>query len=320
MFVLRGIAVSVSIAVILYVCLSFVVKWTWRSIWNGARKYSAKSCSELLFALRLAPLVIATAVTLIFAVPSFMLLEPRSVTEPVGVLPTTLGICGVALLLAGTWNGVSALLRSSRTLERWADATSVIGSAPIDSRNSVAVLRSSSAVPPLTVAGIFRPTVWLSGRVESLLSERELQSALRHEVVHVRRKDNLRKLVLLLVAFPGMAELETAWREATEMAADDEAVSSSSEALDLAGAVIKLSRFIPFEPPAELTTGLVHSPAESLSARVERLMTWSERQNPAMKYSSRSAWCIAAATAIAVSVGYGQLLVVVHAATEWLVR
>ena len=75
--------------------------------------------------------------------------------------------------------------------------------------------------------------------------------------------------------------LERAWREATEMAADDAAVSNVSEALDLAAAVIKLSRLAPLEPPAELTTALVHSPAESVNARVERLIAWSERrQNP----------------------------------------
>jgi beta-lactamase regulating signal transducer with metallopeptidase domain len=187
--------------------------------------------------------------------------------------------------------------------------------------DSVAVLRISAAAPALTAAGILRPSVWLSGAAEFVLTERELQTALRHEVVHVRRRDNLRKLVLRFVAFPGMAELESAWREASEMAADDAAVSSATEALDLAAAVIKLSRLAPLEAPAELTTALVHSPAECVNARVERLIAWGERRQPAdAAYSLASAVCAAVAVMATLAVTYSELLVRVHIATEWLVR
>ena len=215
------------------------------------------------------------------AVPSFLLLEPRAVNEPMGIVPVVLGLCGMAVMLAGMWNAAAALLRASRTVAQWSSQVRVIGSNGVESSGSVPVLRISGAAPPLTAAGILRPSVWLSRAAEFVLTERELQSALRHEVVHVRRRDNLRKLILRLVAFPGMAEMESAWREATEMAADDAAVSNAAEALNLAAAVIKLSRLAPLEPPAELTTALVHSPAESLNARVERLIAWTERRQSA---------------------------------------
>jgi beta-lactamase regulating signal transducer with metallopeptidase domain len=154
-----------------------------------------------------------------------------------------------------------------------------------------------------------------------VLTERELKTALRHEMVHVRRRDNLRKLVLRLMSFPGMAELESAWRDATEMAADDAAVSSAFEALDLAAALIKLSRLVPLEPPAELTTALVHSPAESVNARVARLIAWTEHwRSPDQGHSLASAICAAAAVVVTLALTYGQLLVRVHTATEWLVR
>jgi beta-lactamase regulating signal transducer with metallopeptidase domain len=163
--------------------------------------------------------------------------------------------------------------------------------------------------------------VWLSQEAEFVLTEREFETALRHEVMHVRRRDNLRKLILRLVAFPGMVELERAWREATEMAADDAAVTSASEALDLAAAVIKLSRVAPLEPHAELTTALVYSPAESVNARVERLIAWTERpQRQVSGYSLMYLLCAAIAVVLTLAVTYNQLLVRVHAATEWLVR
>jgi len=321
MFALRGIAVSSSIFFIVYSALSLAACLAWRSLWRYGQQRPARRCADLLFALRMVPFVAATGVTLCFAVPSFLLLEPRAVEESMGSVPVVLGFCGTAVMLAGAWNGVAALLQASRTVARWSTQARVIGSSPISSQRSVAVLRTAAAAPPLTAAGILRPTVWLSGAAEFVLTERELLSALRHEVVHVRRRDNLRKLLLRLVAFPGMAELESAWCEAAEMAADDAAVSSASEALDLAAAVIKLSRLSPLEPSAELTTALVHSPAESVNARVERLIAWTERrQSPANGYSLGYKICAAVAVAATLAVTYSELLVRVHAATEWLVR
>jgi Zn-dependent protease with chaperone function len=192
---------------------------------------------------------------------------------------------------------------------------------PVDSQKSVSVLRSSAAAPPLITAGIRRPRVLISRAAEFVLTERELQSALRHEVAHVVRRDNLRKLILRLVAFPGMEKLENAWREATEMTADDDAVSSISEALDLAAAVIKLSRLASLQPPEELTTALVHSPAGSLNARVERLIAWKDRRkNLISGYSLGYALFAATTVLAALAVTYSALLIDMHAATEWLVR
>ncbi|MGA8440370.1 MAG: hypothetical protein WB762_29695 [Candidatus Sulfotelmatobacter sp.] len=321
MFAVRGLAVCFSVFFILDGALSFAVFLVWKRVWVYGQQCSARRCADLLFALRFIPFVAAIGVTLVLAVPSYLLLEPHAVEEPLGVVPMSLGLCGIVLLSAGVWNAVKALVRASRTVARWSSEARVVGYSPADSGKSLAVLRTPAPTPPLTVAGILRPTVWLSGPAEFVLTERELNSALRHEIAHVRRRDNLRKLLLRLVAVPRMRQLETAWRESTEMAADDDAVSNTSEALDLAAAVIKLSRLVSLELPAELTTALVHSPAESVNARVERLIAWTQRrQTPANRYSLAYALGAIAAMVIAMAVSYSELLVQVHAATEWLVR
>jgi Zn-dependent protease with chaperone function len=336
MFALRGNAVSFSIFVMLYISLSLVVCGVWRKVLSYGQRYPARRCADLLYALRMMPFLAATGATLALAVPSFLLLEPRTADEPMGAVPVALGLCGLAVLLSGIWKAATALLQVARTIARWSREAGVIdssglrfpasvpmGSVAVGSVavGSVPVRRISGAAPPLTAAGILRPSVWLSRGAEFVLNERELEAALRHEVVHVRRRDNLRKLILRLVAFPGMAELESAWREATEMAADDAAVSSASEALDLAAAVIKLSRLAPLEAPAELTTALVHSSAESVKVRVQRLIAWRERpQNSAPQHSLAYMLCAAAAILVTLAVTYSELLVRVHTATEWLVR
>jgi beta-lactamase regulating signal transducer with metallopeptidase domain len=320
MFAVRGVAVSFSIFFLFYSVLTLAVGLVWRKVWDYRRQGSARSCADVLFFLRMIPWAASAIVTLAFAVPSFLLLEPRAVQESMSPALVGLCICGMAVMLAGAWNAAAALLRAARTVARWSNGARVIGRSNADSRQPVLLLRTAGAAPPLTAAGILRPRVWLSDAAEFVLTERELQCALRHEVVHVRRRDNLRKLLLRVAASPVMAQLESAWREATEMAADDAAVSNASEALDLAAAVIKLSRLAPLLAAGELTTALVHSPAESVNARVERLIAWTERQSSAPGYSLRYSLCAAAAVVATLAVSYSALLVRVHAATEWLVR
>jgi hypothetical protein len=321
MFAVRGIAVSLSIFVVIYGVFSLAVLLAWRKVWLWGRSYPAKRCADLLFILRTSSLALAAGVTLAFAVPSFLLLEPRTVDEPMGAVPLILGCCGIAVIVAGVWKAAASLLRASENIARWSSQAMAGACSPVDSRNPVTVRRISGPVPPLTAAGILRPSIWLSSTAEFVLNERELQTALRHEGVHVRRLDNLRKLVLRVVVFPGMAELESAWREATEMAADDAAVSSAAEALDLAAAVIKLSTLTPLQPPGELMTALVHTPMESVNARVGRLIAWEERRQNSIPGSSlRYAMCAAVALVSTLAVSYSQLLATMHAATEWLVR
>jgi beta-lactamase regulating signal transducer with metallopeptidase domain len=321
MFAARGMAVCFSIFFTLYCALSLAVCLLWRRVWLYGQKGSARHCADLLFGLRIVPFVVATAVTLFVAAPSFLLLEPRTVNESTGIVPLGLGFCGAILMLAGEWKATAAFVRASRTIARWSREACTIGCSPSDSGKSISVLRAPAAAVPLTAAGILKPRLWLSSAAEFVLTDHELHSALRHEVAHVRRRDNLRKLLLCLVPFLGMSRLESAWREATEMAADDAAVSNASEALDLAAAVIKLSRLVPLELPVELTTALVHSPGQSVNARVERLIAWTERQqHPANRYSFGYSVCAVAAMLAMMAVYYTELLVRVHAATEWLVR
>jgi Zn-dependent protease with chaperone function len=316
MFAARGIAVSFSIFFLLYSGLSVAVGTLWARVWPHRERYPARHCADLLFAIRMLPLAISLAVTLAFTVPSFVLLEPHAIPEPVGDIPVVLGLCGLVLFLLGIVNASTAVLAASRTIATWVgDGLLVKGG------SSVPVLRISRVVPALTAAGIFRPLVLISHAVESVLNQNELQSALRHELAHVRRRDNLKKLLLRFVVFPGMAALEVAWLQATEIGADDAAVSTASEALDLAAALIKLSRLATLPSAPDIATTLVHAPLASVNARIERLIAWNgQPKRPALAISPLYAVCVMVTTAAAVAVTYSQALQRVHTATEWLVR
>jgi beta-lactamase regulating signal transducer with metallopeptidase domain len=317
---LRGIAVSFSVFFALYTVLSVTVCCVWRRVLGFSRQCSSGRAADLLFALRIAPFVVSAGVTLVFAVPSFLLLEPRAIDEQMSGLSIGLGVSGIAVVLVGIWRATAALVKSWRAIARWSNQARVIESDPIRSLSAMPVLRISASAPPLTVAGILRPSVWLSRAAAFALTKQELETALRHEMVHVRRWDNLRKLALQFVAFPGMTELEIAWHEATEMMADDAAVSSACEALDLAQAMIKLSR-ISLRPSSALMTALVHNQTERLVARVLRLITWDEhRKNAVQAHWLGYAACAGTVVVAMLSLVYGHLLVNIHQATEFLAR
>ena len=326
MFAARLIAVSLSFFVLLYSGLSLTASCLWERVWlhlqSHRHRYPAHRSANFLFGLRVLPLLLSTAVTVAVTVPSFVLFEPRSVDEPIGIAALLLGCCGLMLGALGAWNAGRALKVASRAITVWLREATLV-----DLRGKVPVVRISPVIPALTAAGILRPRILMSGAAEFLLTEKELQTALRHELAHVRRRDNLKKLLLRLVAFPGMAGLEKAWLEASELAADDAAVFSASEALDLAAALIKLSRLAPVEAQVDLMTALVHSPTVAMNARVERLIAWSEwRRVPSTRENSSwftVSWFTACTTLVVGAtfvLTYRQLLVGVHAATEWLVR
>lgn len=321
MFVARGVAVSFSVFVMVYCVLSLGVRLSWRMSQLYTERHPVRRVADLLFVLRMLPLVIAAIITAVFTVPSFLLLEPRAIDEPVGYVPLILGICGAGLGLFGIVNAGIALRSASRSVSRWTEAARTVEACIPVPVLRVTSIGSEMTVPAMTAAGIVRPKVLLSGEAELMLTASELQAALNHEVAHVRRCDNLKKLLLRFVAFPGMAGLEAAWLEATEMVADDAAVSSTTEALDLAAALIKLSRLGPVAPPVGLTAALVHGSASVMQARVERLIAWSdERLVPSGRFSLWYGLGAACATVAMFAVTYGHLLVRVHSVTEWLVR
>lgn len=315
MFALRGLAVSFSVFAIVYCTLSIAVSLAWRRVSHYSQRFPARQNADLLFAVRFFPFITAAIITAAFTVPSFLLLEPRSIDEPIGGVTLVFGGFGVLLGIFGLVNAGLTLRRASHTVSIWTEEAQFLEMTPVP------VLRISRNFPPMTATGILRPKVLLSRAAEFVLNANELQTALNHEVAHVRRRDNLRKLLLRFIAFPGMRDLEGAWLQATEMAADDAAVSNAGEALDLAAALIKVSRLCPGMLPTDLTSALVHSPLSAMNARVERLIAWGDEPRDPLQISSPRYALVAAVATIAVfAITYSQLLVRVHTATEWLVR
>jgi Zn-dependent protease with chaperone function len=315
MFALRGVAISFSVFVIVYCAMSLAVLCSWRKLYRPMRDVPVQLLADLLFSLRVVPLMLAALITAAFAIPSFLLLEPRSIVEPMGDVPQVLALLGIVFAIYGVANAGLALRNASRTVFAWSKSAQQIAL-----KGPFPVLRISRSVPALSAAGILRPRILLSGSAEFLLNGNELRTALNHEIAHIRRRDNFKKLLLRFVPFPGMHGLEAAWLQVSEMAADDAAVSSTADALDLAAALLKLSSLKVKEPSPDLTAALLHAHATVLNARVERLILWSERPRGSQCFSAGRILALGFATIGVFAITYGSLLADVHKATEWLVR
>jgi len=312
MFALRGIAVSLTFFVVLYCLLSLMVGLGWRSLTLLHTK-SERSLANLLFGLRILPVAASALLTLGLVVPSFQLLEPRSIEEDMGLMPIVLALCTLLLIAFGVFRVVTAQTRTSRVVARWMN-----GASPHIVETEVVTFRSRPDVPPLTLVGVCKPRVLVSESAISLLSREELRIALKHEIAHLRSCDNLKKLVFRFFPFPGMAKLESAWSEAAELAADDAAVSNANDAVDLAAALVKVSRLVLVEAAPACTVGFVTG---TIRARVARLVTWDEVIR-SQEIQSHRWYAIAPAGAalLCVFATYVPALTVTHQITEWIVR
>src|ERR1700676_1725499 len=317
MFVLRGIAVSLTFFVLLYCLLSALVAVAWR--WLKVLHATEQSLASLLFALRVLPLTASVVVTFAFDVPSFQLLEPRSITndEGIGAMPLALGVCALLLIACGCFRVITAQTRTSRVVARWLDGAHPLN---VDASAQTVTFCSRREVPPLTLVGVRRPRVLVSESTVALLSHQELHIALKHELAHMRSRDNLKKLIFRFCPFPGMAQLESAWSQTAELAANDAAVSNLNDAVDLAAALVKLSRLVPVDAAPVCTVGFVTG---SISVRVARLLAWNESGAGKAQHIPIRSWYVVPSVLAALSlvfVSYGPTLGLAHTVTECLVR
>jgi Zn-dependent protease with chaperone function len=310
-FALRGIAVSLAFFVLLYCLFSSLVAVAWRAL--RMLRAAERGLAGWLFAVRVLPFAASVFITFAFVVPSFQLLEPRSADEGMGAVPLALGICALLLIAAGCINVISAQTKTTRVVTGW-----LRGAHPLDAGLPTVTLQARRSAPPLTLVGVRQPRVLVSESAVSLLTEEELQIALKHELAHMRSRDNLKKLVFRFCPFPGMSELESAWSQAAEIAADDAAVSKVDDAVDLAAALVKLSRLVPVEAPPVCTVGFVTG---TISARVTRLLAWDKAGKA--EPTRVGPWLVVVpmlAALFGVVATYGPVLALTHEATEWLVR
>ncbi len=165
--------------------------------------------------------------------------------------------------------------------------------------------QGASRRTPMFVAGVWRPTVYVHPGLAKSLDDAELEAALTHELVHVKRWDNLR-LWLLDLAFaaiplfaiqlfavdfackPPLAAAIFAGSIATivlcrlfvrrryllarEFSCDDRAVRLTGEPLSLASSLVKTWRFLRGAETGPVICGAALAGSGCVEKRIRRLL------------------------------------------------
>src|ERR1017187_3699370 len=236
-----------------------------------SERFRPQLAARLLLLLRLAPTGLSLLIVAGSLAPSYLWLEPRATTEPIGwfcLSAAALGLAIWSLSITRALRAAGRSLRHIRHFQRTARKTYLRGEA-------APVWLMEDPAPLVMLAGVLRSRLVISRRVVSALSSDQLAAVLRHERAHSRSRDNFKRLLVLLAPgilpfLRGFSRLEQEWATVTEWAADDFAVAGDCHrSLPLAAALVRVARLGAVPPSPVLVTSLMPNGMD-LSTRVDR--------------------------------------------------
>jgi bla regulator protein BlaR1 len=206
-------------------------------------------------------------------------------------------ILGVIALLAiwiVRWRRVRAVVRSSTRIESGPLFDTVRTLERAAGLRRIAIVSSDSSLEP-GVFGILRPTLVWPARMHEHLSGEQVEAIIAHEVMHVRRRDNLAATLHMCVQaalwfHPLVWWIGARLVDERERACDEAVVRSGREPETYAEGILKTCQFY-IESPLTCVAGVTGS---DLKKRIEQIMKNDAR-------SALNAWkkCLLAATASA---------------------
>lgn len=163
-------------------------------------------------------------------------------------------------------------------------------------------------VPLACVAGLVRPTLFVSRGMLARLTERELEGLVAHELAHMRHQDNLIGWLDAIVfrAFRFLPPLRAAWTESLaerEEFADAVAARATGRPRALASALLKVAG----EPQQGFigTAGFA-SHAAGIERRIERLLATPDEPRRNWGWPAVAALAVACALPFATAWGLGE--------------
>jgi len=277
----------------------------------------------LLFSIRVFPFAFGVILTVGFALPSFLLLEPtRSVETPEPYLIALASLALMAIVfLAGRCGRL--LFHSRKIVKRWLREAELL---PFSLSIPVYQVRTSKSL--IAVVGILRPMVFVGKVAIASLSPEELQAAIAHELAHVRSLDNLKRLVLKVTRLPhffaALAKLDFVWSASSELSADASALRQGTSALELSSAIVKVGRLkTPSTQRLPIAACHLIPPDVTASALAMRIRHLHDALEMHAKPPQNSSFCWAMTMLTGVAAYLLVLpaaLPVVHRWMEWLAR
>jgi len=221
---------------------SALVALTWRL---RPERWSSWSSHRLLL-LRAFPAAFSAAFVAFALVPSFLRHERRDAVEPLTLGLALAALVGLLLVLAAIRRAAVAWWTTRRAVRRWSRSGRPLA---VSGWRGTA-FRVGDECPGVFVAGVRRPALFLSDKVARACTPAELAAIVAHETAHAAAGDNAKKLALCglpdFLRFGAVASaIESAWHEAAEEEADARALGpGGASGIELAGAIVKVSRFV----------------------------------------------------------------------------
>jgi beta-lactamase regulating signal transducer with metallopeptidase domain len=294
MYFLLGASVKLAFLLLANLVAAVAATLVWRLIADRLKWLSPHTRAQLIFALRVGPVLLAFVFVFGFVVPAYLIHEPEDSGEVVTFkLALIAGLACAALLL--TTIRVIRTWRITRRLEAsWLENAVEIS---LDGAK-VPVLRMDHPFPVIAVVGILRPRIFIAETALKTLTPEELRAAIAHEEGHVASHDNLKRSVLRMahdmLLIPIGRDLDAAWARDVEAAADEYATRQKrGHALELASAILKLARIAPTVSTNSATAFLLGDKESEVNDRVRRLIMLADGTipvNPGRFSLSAPAW------------------------------
>lgn len=334
MYLLLGICLALSALLALNAFASALAGLAWRAVAPRVAGRPAAERVRLLFALRVTPPALAASLVFALLLPAYLMHEPPNTDEEVGVKLLLLSAASACGVLLAFWRVARTWLSTRRLARDWMRHAEPFAAEGV----RVPAYRISHRFPVIAVIGVLRPRLFIASQIFDALSDGELASALAHERGHVEARDNLRRAVLqaaqdaLLLLAPLGRSLRCEWQRESEMAADEFAASAGpAAALDLASAIVKISKLIPHGATPTLPAG-AHLLGEGegedgLSRRVRNLLRLASSPEGAGASKRvralrplKAALCLCLCAAAAPLLTHPEVLRATHVAIEQVVQ
>jgi Zn-dependent protease with chaperone function len=329
-YLLLGICLALSALLAFNALASALAALVWRAVAPRVAGRPAAVRARLLFALRVSPPALASALVFALLLPAYFLHEPTNTKGEVGAKLLLLAAVSAGGVLLAGWRVAGTWLATRRLLRDWMRHAEPLAAEAA----GVPAYRISHRFPVIAVIGVLRPRLFVASQIFDALTPGELSSALAHERGHVVARDNMKRAVLqagqdaLLLLAPLGRSLRREWQSESELAADEFAAGGGpAAALDLASAIVKISRLIPAGATPTLPAGahLLGEGEDGLSRRVRALLRLAsspaDAPSPARPHTRRplkAAFCLCAVAASLLA--HPEVLRVTHEAIERVVE
>ena len=257
MFFLLGICILLAVMLALNSIASLVASLVWKVLEPRSRTWSAASKASVLCLLRTLPVVGGVTIVALLFAPAYLAHEPRENHEEITLklaIVAFFSALGVVLAVVRGFVSWRATRRLTADWLRNAERISLPGI-------TMPAFRIEHQFPVVAIVGTFRPRLFIANQIFQSLTGDELSAALAHEIGHVVARDNLKRGVIracrdTLLIIPCGRSLDNAWKEASESAADEYAAGKDRMVgLDLASALVKIARLVPFGSRPTLPAG-----------------------------------------------------------------